>query len=247
MTCRTVIRKIGMTQPANCLNVGRGMVTRLNSGFPGGKKKVKVGKFQLLAELDDAVTEKKKYPPVNITQVNAALDTSSVLKDTCVDSEFFFDIEAGPSGYPNINYPTFTQDDFKLTGNSTETDNAKTVTSPNKNEIEIKSLKKQNTFSLIKKRFSRKREIFNFYSCELCGDYCSFSSKGFRSHRVTVHKIGVLKERTWDRFGHPFEPLETEIPPPSQIKLEDLDEQRQLEWALKESALMYAAKYDSDD
>ncbi|GFQ67991.1 uncharacterized protein TNCT_407471 [Trichonephila clavata] len=93
--------------------------------------------------------------------------------------------------------------------------------------------------------FRRKSKIlsfFTFYSCELCGDYCSFSSKGFRSHRVTVHKIGVLKERTWDRFGHPFEPLETETPPAPEINPNDLDEQRQLEWALKDSALMYAAK-----
>ncbi|GFQ95774.1 hypothetical protein TNCT_205251 [Trichonephila clavata] len=84
--------------------------------------------------------------------------------------------------------------------------------------------------------------IFNFYCCDLCGENYSFSSKGFSSHRVSIHRIGVLKERTLDRFGHPFKPLETEDPTASQINPEDLDEQCKLEWALKDSALMYAAK-----
>ncbi|GFQ90415.1 uncharacterized protein TNCT_709991 [Trichonephila clavata] len=141
-------------------------------------------------------------------------------------------MEAGPSGYPNIKYPTFDQDDFELIENTSEHENPKTAATPDN----------RNIFAMIKKRLNRKKKIFNFYCCDLCGNYCTFSSKGFRSHRMTVHKIGVLKERNWDRFGHPFEPPETEIPPPSQIKPEDLDEQRQLEWALKESALMYAAK-----
>ncbi|GFW82284.1 uncharacterized protein TNCV_3817651 [Trichonephila clavipes] len=51
--------------------------------------------------------------------------------------------------------------------------------------------------------------------------------EGISHHRTTVHKIGVQKKRTWDRFGHPFEPLEgeetTKISPTSEIKLEDLD------------------------
>ncbi|GFY58457.1 uncharacterized protein TNIN_423341 [Trichonephila inaurata madagascariensis] len=85
--------------------------------------------------------------------------------------------------------------------------------------------------------------IFNFYWCDVCGNYCTFSSKGYCSHRITVHKTDVQKERTTlDRFGHPFEQEDEEPPPASEIKPEDLDEQRQLEWALKDSAIMYAAK-----
>ncbi|GFQ82967.1 uncharacterized protein TNCT_436851, partial [Trichonephila clavata] len=145
------------------------------------------------------------------------VDAIPVKKEFSTGNEF--DVVAGPSGYPNIKYPSFDQNDFELT-----------------------SSENRNIFTLYKKRLFRKKKIFTFYSCELCGDYCSFSSKGFRSHRVTVHKIGVLKERTWDRFGHPFEPLETETPPAPEINPNDLDEQRQLEWALKDSALMYAAK-----
>ncbi|GFR04504.1 uncharacterized protein TNCT_479611 [Trichonephila clavata] len=199
MTAGVAIQKTGTTQPANDLKQSDTMIFysrkfdlefksnshypifSFSSGFPGGKKKLKVGKFERLTELEDSIPEDKELSPDN--------------KE--------FDTDAGPSSYPNI----------------------KTVTAPNIFVIEAaeKSLKKQNMFTVIKKRFNRKKKIFNFYSCELCGEYCSFSSKGFRSHQVTVHKIGVLKERTWDRFGHPFEPLKSETPPASEINPNDLD------------------------
>ncbi|GFX34546.1 uncharacterized protein TNCV_3657841 [Trichonephila clavipes] len=133
------------------------------------------------------------------------------------------DIEPGPSGYPNIEYPTF---------------------EPTVIKSEDKSGKKTKVFNLtaVKKLFSRNKKIFDFYCCDVCKDYSTFSSKGFRCHRVTVHRIGVQKYRTWDRFGHPFEQEDAATSPTSEIKIEDLDEHRQLEWALKDSALMYAAK-----
>ncbi|GFU83408.1 uncharacterized protein TNCV_1345931 [Trichonephila clavipes] len=157
-----------------------------------------------------------------------------------------FDIEAGPSGYPNITYPTFEGTDFHKI---IEPENRETNTTLNETLIKTadQSIKKSNKFNLalLKKFFNRKQKIFDFYSCSFCGDYSTFSSKGFRSHCITVHKIGVQKDRTWDRFGHPFE-LEvtetTKTSPTSEVQLEDLDEQRQLEWALKDSAMMYAAK-----
>ncbi|GFU80600.1 uncharacterized protein TNCV_534741 [Trichonephila clavipes] len=154
-----------------------------------------------------------------------------------------FDIGAGPSGYPNIRYPTFEPSDFQ---HLIESEKAETNTTQIETVITTtnKTVKKSNIFSFapLKKLFGRKKKIFDFYWCDVCGNYSTFSSKGFRSHRITVHKIGVQKERTWDRFGHPFEPEEEETPPACEIQPEDMDEQRQLEWALKDSAIMYAAK-----
>ncbi|GFT93283.1 uncharacterized protein TNCV_2220411 [Trichonephila clavipes] len=76
--------------------------------------------------------------------------------------------------------------------------------------------------------------IFDFYWCDICGDYCTFRSKGFRSHRVMVHRIGVQKYRTWDRFGRPFEPEDEDTSSTPQIQPKNLVEQRHLEWAVKD-------------
>ncbi|GFY74698.1 uncharacterized protein TNIN_184571 [Trichonephila inaurata madagascariensis] len=200
-----------------------GWLKKLMSAIPGIKKKSKVGKFERLTELVTDFPDKKDFYPDDA-----------------------FDIEAGPSGYPNITYPTFDETDFQK---FIEPEKRETVNTQNETLTKTadQSEKKSNNFhlALLKKRFNRKKKIFDFYSCGDCGDYCTFSSKGFRSHCITVHKIGVQKDRTWDRFGHPFE-LEveetTDTSPTSAIQLEDLDEQRQLEWALKDSAMMYAAK-----
>ncbi|GFX34542.1 ATP-dependent DNA helicase [Trichonephila clavipes] len=57
-------------------------------------------------------------------------------------------------------------------------------------------------------------------------DVSALYSKGFRSHRVTVHWIGAQKYRTSDSFGHPFQALwkeSTTATPASEIKPEDLD------------------------
>ncbi|GFY62040.1 uncharacterized protein TNIN_149371 [Trichonephila inaurata madagascariensis] len=186
-------------------------------------------KFERLTELVTDFPDKKDFYP----------DDVSVL-------QHFHYLVSDPSGYPNITYPTFDETDFQK---FIEPEKRETVNTQNETLTKTadQSEKKSNNFhlALLKKRFNRKKKIFDFYSCGDCGNYCTYSSKGFRSHCITVHKIGVQKDRTWDRFGHPFE-LEveetTDTSPTSAIQLEDLDEQRQLEWALKDSAMMYAAK-----
>ncbi|PRD24885.1 UNVERIFIED_CONTAM: hypothetical protein NCL1_42500 [Trichonephila clavipes] len=90
-----------------------------------------------------------------------------------------FDIGAGPSGYPNIRYPTFEPSDFQ---HLIESEKAETNTTQIETVITTtnKTVKKSNIFSFapLKKLFGRKKK-----------------------------------------------------------------EQRQLEWALKDSAIMYAAKF----
>ncbi|PRD31740.1 UNVERIFIED_CONTAM: hypothetical protein NCL1_22674 [Trichonephila clavipes] len=146
-----------------------------------------------------------------------------------------FDIVAGTSGYPNITYPTFKQTDFK---NCFVSDNPETITTKNETILKIadKSVTKSKIFNFapLKKCFTRKKKIFDFYWCDICGDYCTFRSKGFRSHRVMVHRIGVQKYRTWDRFGRPFEPEDEDTSSTPQIQLKNLVEQRHLEWAVKD-------------
>ncbi|GFQ86451.1 uncharacterized protein TNCT_92411, partial [Trichonephila clavata] len=41
------------------------------------------------------------------------------------------------------------------------------------------------------------------YNCDYC-DYRSPTQKGLRSHRITVHRIGVEVRRTLDTHGRPL-------------------------------------------
>ncbi|GFT35724.1 hypothetical protein NPIL_59391 [Nephila pilipes] len=85
------------------------------------------------------------------------------------------------------------------------------------------------------------------YKCQLCG-YKPKSKKGKRHHNIAKHKIGVLPEQlpTLDANGRPlnfFSITETVLKTKSETKITidaNASYERQLSWALKESAEMAA-------
>ncbi|GFT40318.1 hypothetical protein NPIL_139001 [Nephila pilipes] len=85
------------------------------------------------------------------------------------------------------------------------------------------------------------------YKCQLCG-YKPKSKKGKRHHNITKHKIGVLLEQlpTLDANGRSlnfFSITETVLETKSETKITidaNVSYERQLSWALKESAEMAA-------
>ncbi|GFT40316.1 hypothetical protein NPIL_138981 [Nephila pilipes] len=87
------------------------------------------------------------------------------------------------------------------------------------------------------------------YKCKLCG-YKPKTKKGKRHHNITKHKIGVLLQQlpTLDSNGRPlnfFSITDTIIESNSDTKEiidADASYERQMSWALRESAEMAAAQ-----